>query len=61
MPGQELDVEIPDVDKDICVLPDELPVVVYRTAIELLSLPVVVQTRPQVVCDPDLDLSERYV
>ena len=60
-PGWELDVEIPDVDRDICVLPAEFPVVVDRTAVELLSLLVVVQTRPQVVCDPDLDLSEQYV
>ena len=61
VPGQELDVEIPDVDKDLCVLPDELPVVVDRTAMELLSIPVVVQTRPHIMCHPDLDLSERYV
>ena len=60
VPGRELDVEIPDVDRDICVLPDEFPVV-HISAAEMLSLPVVVQTRPQVVCDPDLDLSERYV
>ena len=61
VPGRELGVDIPDVDRDICVLPDEFPVVVDGTAVELLSLPVVVQTRPQVVCDPDLDLSKRYV
>ena len=61
VPGRELDVEIPDVDTDICVLPDEFPVVVDRTDVELLFLPVVVQTRSQVLCDPDLDLSERYV
>ena len=48
VPGRELDVEIPDVDRDICVLPDEFPVVVDRTAVELLSLPVVVRTRSQV-------------
>ena len=28
VPGRELDVEIPDVDREICVLPDEFPVVV---------------------------------
>ena len=28
--GRELDVEIPDVYRDICVLPDEFPVVVGR-------------------------------
>ena len=60
LPGREMDVEIPDVDRDICVLPDEFPVVVDRTTVEPLSLPVVVQTRPQVGCDPDLYLSERY-
>ena len=58
VPGQELDVEF-QMSIKICVLPDELPVVVDRTTIELL--PVVVQTRPQVVCHLDLDLSERYV
>ena len=59
--GRGLDMEIPDGDREICVLSDEFPVVVDKTAVELLSLPVVVQTRPQVVCEPDLDLSERYV
>ena len=39
MPGRELDVEIPDVDREICVLLDEFPVV---GDVELLSLPVVV-------------------
>ena len=61
LPGQEMDMEIPDVNQDICVLPDEFPVVVDRTAVEPLFLPVVVETRPQVGCDPDLNLSERYV
>ena len=61
LPRRELDVEIPDIYRDICVLPDEFPVVVDKTAVELLSLPVVVHTRPQVGCDPDLDLSDRYV
>ena len=55
LPGRESEVEIPDVDRDICVLPDEFPVVVDKTAVELLSLPVVVRTRPHVGCDPDLD------
>ena len=61
LPGWEMYVEIPDVDRDICVLPDEVPVVVDKTVVEPLSLPVVVKTRPQVGCDPDLYLSERYV
>ena len=61
LPGREMDVEIPDVDRDICVLPDEFPVVEDKTAVEPLFLPVVVKTRPQVGCDPDLYLSKRYV
>ena len=56
-----MDVGIPDVGRDICVLPDEFPVVVDEAAVELLSSPVVVQTGPQVGCDPDLYLSERNV
>ena len=61
LPEWETDVEISDVDRDICVLPDELPVVVDKTAVEPLFLSVVVKTRPQVGCDPDLSLSERYI
>ena len=56
MPGRELDVEISDVDRDICVVPDEFPVVVDRTAVEPLFLHVVVKTRPQVGCELDLTL-----
>ena len=33
LPGREMDVEIPDVDRDICVLPDEFPVVVDTMAV----------------------------
>ena len=61
LPGREMYVEIPDVDRDICILPDEFPVVVDKTAVEPLSLPVVVKMRPHVGCDPDLYLSEWYV
>ena len=61
LPGREMNVEIPDVDRDICVLPDECPVVVDKTALEPLFLPVVVKTGPQVGCDLDLYLSERSV
>ena len=53
LPGREMDVEISDVDRDICVLPDEFPVVVDKMAVEPLFLPVVVKTRPQVGRDPD--------
>ena len=60
LPGREMEVEISRY-RDICVLPDEFPVVVDKTAVEPLFLPVVVETRPQVGCDPDLYLSERYV
>ena len=33
LPGREMNVEIPDVDRDICVLPDEFPVVVDKTTV----------------------------
>ena len=56
LPGWEMDVEIPDVDRDICVLSDEFPVVVYKTAVEPLSLPGVVKTRPHVWLRPGLVL-----
>ena len=42
LPGREMNMEIPDVDRDICVLPDEFPVVVDKTAVEPLYLPVVI-------------------
>ena len=56
-----MDVGIPDVGRDICVLSDEFPVVVDKTAVEPMSLPVVVEMGPQVRRDPDLYLSERNV
>ena len=40
LPEREMDVGIPDVGRDICVLPDEFPVVVVWTAVEPLSSPV---------------------
>ena len=49
-----MDVGIPDVGRDICVLPNEFPVVVDKTAVEPMFLPVVVETGPQVGRDPDL-------
>ena len=43
---------ISDVSRDICVEPDQLPVVVYKEAVEPLGLPVVALTRSQVGCTP---------
>ena len=45
LPRPELDEESSDVERDVGI---------DKTAVELLCLPVVVQTRPQVGCDPDL-------
>ena len=45
-----------DIGHDVRSLPDAVPVMFDRTAVVLLALPVVVQTRPQVGCDPDLPL-----
>ena len=56
LPRRKLDEESSDVERDICVVPDEFPVGVNTTAVEPLCLPVVVQTRPQVGCDPNLTL-----
>ena len=56
LPRPELDEESSDVERDVCDVPDEFPVGIDKTAVELLCLPVVVQTRPQVGCDPDLPL-----
>ena len=54
--GRESTVRISDVSHDICVEPDAVPAMFDRTAAVPLALPVVVQTRPQVGCDPDLPL-----
>ena len=43
-----------DVSREICVVPDQGPVVVPKMAAKPLVLPVVVQTGPQVGCGPDL-------
>ena len=45
-----------DVSREICVVLDQCPVVVPKLAAVPLVLPVVVQTRPQVGCGPDLPL-----
>ena len=43
---------ISDVSRDICVEPDQLPVLVAMEAVEPLVLPVVALTRSQVGCTP---------
>ena len=48
--GQESTVMIPDVSRDICLEPDQLPVVVSMEAVEPLALSVVTLTRSQVGC-----------
>ena len=54
--GQKSNVGRSDVSREICVVPDQCPVVVPRLAAVPLVLPVVVQTRPHVGCGPDLPL-----
>ena len=50
--GRESTVMISDVSCDICVEPDQLPVVVSKKAVEPLALPMVTLTRSQVGCTP---------
>ena len=45
-------VMISDVSCDVCVEPDQLPVVVSKEALEPLAFPVVALTRSQVGCTP---------
>ena len=45
-----------DVSCEICVVPDQLPVVVPKLAAVPLAVSVVAQTKPRVGCDPDLPL-----
>ena len=54
--GQKSNVGRSDVSHEICVVPDQCPVVVPQMAAVPLVLPVVVQTKPQVGCGPDLPL-----
>ena len=61
LPGGDMDLGITDVGRDICVLPDVFLVVVDKTAVEPMSLPVVVKTGSQVGCEPDFYLSEQNV
>ena len=56
LPRPELDEESSDVERDVCDVLDEFPVGIDKAAVEPLCLPEVVQTRPQVGCDPDLPL-----
>ena len=56
LPRPELDVELSDIEPDVCDVPDEFPIKVETTAVESLCFPVVVQTRPQWGCDPVLPL-----
>ena len=58
LPRPELDDESSDVERDVCDVPDEFLVCVDKTAVELLGLPVVVQTRLQVGCDWDFESSD---
>ena len=44
------------IGRDVQSLQDAVPVMFDRTAAVPLALPVVVQTRPQVGCDPALPL-----
>ena len=48
--------KISDVSHDMCVEPDQCPVVVPKLAAVPLAVPVVMQTRLQVGCGPDLPL-----
>ena len=50
--GRESTVKISDVSRDICVEPDQFPVVVPKEAVEPLVLPVVALTRSQAGCAP---------
>ena len=54
--GRESIITKSDVSCEICVVSDQLPVVVPKLAAVPLAVSVVVQTRPQVGCGPDLPL-----
>ena len=57
--GQDMEVGITDIDRDIRVLPDVFPVLSEEMAAMPMSLPVVVETGPQFDCDTDILLSGR--
>ena len=50
--GQEFTVKLSDFSRDICVEPDQFPVVVPKEAVEPLVLTVVALTRSQAGCAP---------
>ena len=52
--GRNVDIGVMDVGRDVRVLPDVFPVVVEETDVMPVSLPVVVERRPQVGCESDL-------
>ena len=54
--GQESTVRMSDVSRGICVVSDQLPVVMPRLAAVPLAVSVVAQTRPRVCRGPDLPL-----
>ena len=54
--GRESIIKNSDVSGEICVVSDQGPVVVPKLDAMPLAVPVVVQTRPQVGCGPDLPL-----
>ena len=56
LPRPELDEKLSDIERNVCDVPDEFPVGIDMAAVGPLCFPVVVQTRPQVGCDPDLPL-----
>ena len=56
LPRPEEDVELSDIEPDVCDVPDEFPVSVEMAAVESLGFPVVVQMRLQGGCDPVLPL-----
>ena len=54
--GRKSNVGGSDVSREICVVPEQCPVVVPQMFVVPLVLPVVVQMRPQVGCGPDFPL-----
>ena len=55
-PGQWGTRNLSDIEQYVCDVPDQFPVVLETTAVAPLCFPVVVQTRPQMDCDPGLPL-----
>ena len=56
MSGRESTMRMSNLNRDICVEPDHLPVVVPKLAAVPLAAPVLAQTRPRVGRGPDLPL-----